>query len=387
MGHSKAIIIVVIGVLLLSTILISQGNRVDSAWKGENVETLGASWDYEADTSKSGGYGECIGGDGKYVYILREYSASYAPYLWRYDPESGDMVELNASLPKGTFKNGAAMAYDYQGNFYFLTGGAYADGADRVQFLKFNLSTETWYNLSSTPHVQGAGDAIVYSGYDGMLYAFLGRAHYTGDYSPPDSTYSIFARYDPNTDTWENLSFPSWPGTDDGASLAWTGGRYIYALEGEFDENAPITSFARYDIETDTWENMSDIPAPDGVGDGGSLLWIGAYDSSYSNIIYALDGNGCNETPGYNFTAYYINNDTWVHLEQLPYPIGYYVGNRLAYAQGKIFYWQGAPSSWDGDGTKVYSWDPTETVPEFSSWLAPLMILGIFVAVGLRRRA
>ena len=204
---------------------------------------------------------------------------------------------------------------------------------------------------------------ITYSGYDGKIYAFIGRNKYSGDYEPPDGVYSVFARYDPNSDTWENLTFPPWPGTDDGASLAWAGGKYIYALEGEFYENTPVTNFAGYDIDNDAWENMSDIPAPDGVGDGGSLLWIGYFDSSHSDPIFALDGNGCNETPGYNFTVYHISTDTWEELEDLPYPVGYYVGNRLAYARGKIFYWQGTPSTWEGGGRHVCYYVP-EAIPE-----------------------
>ncbi len=350
------ILIVGVVVLIASTVIIVSTEQ-ENGW-----HTAKAPWVYFSDTPKAGGYGEAVVGDGTYLYILREYSALYAPEFWRYDPASGTLTYLNSSLPAGTFKNGVAMAYDYNGNIYALTGSAYDDGAERVQFYRYNITTDTWTRLADTPHVQGAGDAIVYCGYDNKIYAFLGRAHYLGNYTPPE--YSVFARYDPVTDTWENLTFPPWPGTDDGASLAWTGGRYIYALEGEFYENLPIRAFARYDIDFDVWDNVSFIPAPDGVGDGGSLLWIGYYDSAYADMIFALDGNGCNETPGYNFTVYYTNNDTWAHLDSLPAPVGYYVGSRLAYAGGKIYYWQGTPSTWTGNGTKIYSWTPTVPVVE-----------------------
>ena len=320
-------------------------------------------WIPVTETPWTGGFGECVVSDGKYIYVMMQRNAVSTTYFMRYDPASDTWEDLSENVPDVDFKNGLAMAYDYEGNFYVLAGSTYADGADRVYFFKYNISTDTWIRLADTPHVQGAGDAITYSGYDGKIYAFIGRNKYSGDYEPPDGVYSVFARYDPNNDTWENLTFPPWPGTDDGASLAWTGGKYIYALEGEFYENTPVTNFARYDIDNDTWENMSDIPAPDGVGDGGSLLWIGYYDSSYSDLIFALDGNGCNETPGYNFTVYHISTDTWEELEDLPYPVGYYVGNRLAYARGKIFYWQGTPGTWEGGGRHICYYVP-EAIPE-----------------------
>jgi len=342
------------------------------------------SWVYVADTPYAGGYGECVVGDGRYVYILEEYTVNYPPRFWRYDPVSNTLVNLNISLPYGTFRNGVAMAYDYSGNIYVLTGSRYKDGEERVIFYKYNISMGIWYRLADTPHVQGAGDAITYCAYDHKIYAFLGRAVYTGNYTPTEK--SVFARYDPSTDSWEILSFPPWGGTDDGASLVWAGGRYIYALQGEYYETIPLRNFARYDILTDTWQEMADIPAEDGVGDGGSLLWIGYYDQSYSNVIFALDGSGVRETPGYNFSAYYINNDTWVKLPDLPYPVGYYVGNRLAYADGKIFYWQGSNSSWPGHGKKICYWlPPVEEISKIEISLSIIIVNNCMLIFMLRK--
>jgi len=361
--------------LMFVIIILILGTAVSGGAVGDWREH--SQWIEESNTTFPGGYGECVASDGAYLYILRQYNAIHDPYFWRYDPSTGTWVNLSSNLPNIDFKNGLSIAYDYSGNFYVLAGSAYADGASRVYFYKYNISTDTWSRLADTPHVQGAGDAIVYSGYDGMVYAFLGRAHYTGSYTPEDGRYSIFARYNLGTNSWEILKFPPWPGTDDGCSLAWTGGRYLYALEGEFYENYPINNFARYNIIEDSWENMSQISSSDGVGDGGSLLWIGAFDSNYKDVIFALDGNGCNETPGYNFTMYYVTNDTWRFLDNLPYPVGDYVGNRLVYVDGKIWYWQGTPDSWVGGGIKICSYEYSSVpIPEMSfSAILPLTLL------------
>jgi len=371
-------------ILTLIFVLISSvvgSGEVKGEWRGYSQ------WIDETNTTFAGGYGECVSSDGNYLYILRQYNSLKSPYFYRYDPRIDKWKNLSENLPSIDFKNGLSMAYDYSGDFYVLAGSAYADGSNRVYFYKYNISTDAWIRLADTPHVQGAGDAIVYSGYDDKLYAFIGRAHYTGSYTPPDGNYSVFARYDPDTNTWENLKFPPWPGTDDGCSLAWTGGRYIYALEGEFYENQPIQNFARYDIDENSWSNMCPIPAEDGVGDGGSLLWIGYYDSEFKNVIFALDGNGCNETPGYNFSMYYIINDTWVSLDPLPYPVGDYVGNRIAYVDGKIWFWQGTPESWYGGGKRICSYDYSSVpIPEVSMIILPMTSFALFTIIYWRFR-
>jgi hypothetical protein len=222
---------------------------------------------------------------------------------------------------------------------YILLGAAYEDKgtAARYYFYRYDTSTSLWTQLANTTHAQGAGDAMAWSGYDNMVYAMLGSVeHGTG-----------FARYRLSTNTWEVLSFnPSWTATDDGSSLVWTGGEYLYALRGEWDETVPHNDFARYHITTGTWENMNPIPVNDGVGDGASLLWA----SEYSDYVFALGGNNVTESPGYGFYRYSISGNSWTALEQLPQPVGYYVGNRLAFAGGHIYYWQGAPSTaaWNG---------------------------------------
>jgi hypothetical protein len=174
----------------------------------------------------------------------------------------------------------------------------------------------------------------MWSGYDGSIYALIGNK----------DRESIFVCYNLSNDSWNELPFNSnWTSTDDGASLVWTGGEYLYALRGEYDETAPNGDFARYYIPNGTWEDMSPMPESEGVGDGASLLWT----ESYPEHILSLGGGSCLEDPGYNFYGYDIASNEWQELNSLPCPVGYYVGNRLGVVNGqRIFYWQGAPATW-----------------------------------------
>jgi hypothetical protein len=190
--------------------------------------------------------------------------ASSTPYFWRYNLTANSWDLMNTSgLPIGAFRSGTALAWDHNDYTYALLGGRYSDN-DRRLFYQYSISNNNWDPLLDTPHIQGAGDALTWSGYDEQIYAFLGSEEHG----------TVFARYNPPNDSWNALSFnPNWTCTDDGASLVWTGGKYIYALRGEYDETVPNGDFARYCIPNGTWEDMSPINEREGVGDGASILW------------------------------------------------------------------------------------------------------------------
>jgi len=71
MGFKNILVwLIFLGVLFTSVYSISNLPQ-ESAWKSENVSIEASSWSYEIDTAKAGGYGECVAGDGRYVYLLR----------------------------------------------------------------------------------------------------------------------------------------------------------------------------------------------------------------------------------------------------------------------------------------------------------------------------
>ena len=303
-------------------------------------------WIEKADTPEAGGYGEAVVGTGNYIYAAKCLYASSTPYFWRYDPSINNWDFMNTSgIPTGAFRNGATLAYDRNDYLYALLGGRYSD-TNRHLFYRYSLSIDSWEKLIDTPHAQGAGDAITWSGFDNQIYAILGSKEHG----------TAFANYNFSDNSWSTLPLnPSWTTTDDGASLVWTGGEYLYALRGEWQETVPCQDYARYHIPTKTWEDMSSIPESEGVGDGGSLLWV----NNYPDYIFALGGNSCLEDPGYNFYRYSISSDSWEDLEPIPCPVGNYVGNRLGFAGGYIYYWQGTPSTWECDGSAFYMFELT----------------------------
>jgi len=119
-----------------------------------------------------------------------------------------------------------------------------------------------------------------------------------------------------------------------------------------------------YNIQSEKWEDRKPLEQEEeGIGDGGSLLWIEDALSEHGDYIFALGGaSGLKgETPGYNFYSYCISHDAWKELEPIRCPVGKWVGNRLGFADGHIYYWQGSPSTWSCGGNAFFMFVPKPT--------------------------
>lgn len=301
-------------------------------------------WGDESPCPKTGAYGQALLSTDEALWVVRDATATSTPNFWRYDPWSDSWENRDvSSVPDGNFRNGTAMAWDQDTAIYALGGARYEDRA-RTSFWRYEISVDSWTELAPTPGAQGAGNALTWSGWDQSLYAMLGsRTHGTR-----------FVRYRPDTETWTVLSAPP-ERTDDGAALAWAGGPKLYALSGEYKETSPVFDFWEYDISTDTWSYLADVPDAGGVGDGGSLLWAGDFDSRLAPYLYATSGGAFDETPGTLFLRYSIARDEWYPMPSLPYEIGYYNGNRLGFVDGRLFLWQAGRSNFIGGGRKLIS--------------------------------
>jgi len=309
------------------------------------------SWVWVGNTV-TGAWGEAVVGTGDAVYVARKMN------FYSYNPVGGWTTLANPPNPDSgdAFKTGTALAWDFGDHIYALYGAATSDS--RKWFYRYSISGNSWEILANTTADQGEGDSLVCVG--NSIYATIG-----GEQRP-----TYFMRYDVSTESWSDTPADPPAGMGDGASLVWTGGDFMYALRGEFDETSPLYDFWRYSLSGNIWTAMTDIPAgpydgQGGVGDGGSLVYVGSWLTTQTDYIYALSGNQVLETPDNRTYRYTISLDSWERLVDLPFKVGYYVGCRLGYANGYIYAWQGAPSTWTGGGNDLvkYAVAPDTTPP------------------------
>jgi hypothetical protein len=255
-------------------------------------------------TPKAGGLSQAIVGTDDALYILRAHKSNDPLYFWRcpineatyFDEPLTGLLGAEARA-RGVFQNGTALAWDGERYIYALVGGFY-EHRGRKGFWRYDTCIgqlpdceKRWSQLADTPGEQGAGDALAFvkQGESAYVYALVGAA--TKERS---GAYNGFSRYDVALNNWKELPKP-WDCTDDGAALAWDGGHYLYALRGSNCRDDATQDFARFDLtaQTPSWETMSSIPEP--MDDGGSLIWDGG------RYLYAITGGGGEVSDGKGF--------------------------------------------------------------------------------------
>ncbi len=109
------IVTVLAGLLfLLATATMAPALPLDNSSSSYATEhSFAGNWIEKADTPASGGYGEALVGTEKTIYIARCYNVNSNPTFWGYDSETDSWYSRDTSgLPKGAFRNGAALAWD-----------------------------------------------------------------------------------------------------------------------------------------------------------------------------------------------------------------------------------------------------------------------------------
>jgi hypothetical protein len=291
-------------------------------------------------------YGVTVAGAGENIYMTN------TSEMFRYNTTAGWWEKL---LVPGQFMNGSCLCWggsNHSNYIYALGGGSYSMVEDpprrNYKFYRYDIANNSWTDVADTPWHQGPGDALtrVEIGGNVYIYAFLGTSS-----NPSAAGHKVqFWRYDIASNNWDENLAPPLHGADDGASLAWLGGDYIYAFPGAYHEGLPKENerfFLRYSISGDNWVEMAKTPynIEGGVDDGGALAYPG-----FGDYIYALKGGSDppgGSVPADNFWRYNIYNDNWEILDHIPAGVGDNNGRRLGTANGSIYCWRGC----FGDGT------------------------------------
>ena len=232
--------------------------------------------------------------------------------FWRYDPTSNtwsDAAAADVPLPPGKeVGTGGALTYDDR-YVYAIVGGN--DSSTDNDLWRYDPRTDTWTLLTHTPVAQSGGSDITYG--DGYIY-FLGGNNGNDDPSQwgPENPGYEFYRYNIQTDTWERLhDLPNVEPAKEGAAIVFHPGTVlgnqpssgsIYAWVG-----GDTQLYYRYDIATDTWIQNPPADSPYKVENGSDLCSDGKHQ------VYGFPA-----TDTRYFQVYDTNADNWSQLTQTP---------------------------------------------------------------------
>lgn len=203
----------------------------------------------------------------------------------------------------------AAVGYGASFAHVSSTGKLYAfRGNNTTSFYEYDIATDTWTTKAVTPAAVYQGGEVI-EGPSGYLYGFRG------------ANTTSFWRYDITTDTWSDAAAADAPlALYYGSAMIYDGDQYIYALRGNTDD-----AFMRYDTTSDTWATVANVDFGSPTNQVDNNVYVGgdlAFDGD--DTIYAIQGNTRT-----GFASYNISTDTWTPLPNVP--ILAYDGAQISY--------------------------------------------------------
>lgn len=204
--------------------------------------------------------------------------------------------------------------------------------------IAYHIPTKTW--VSSTP-ATAAGFNISSAVAHGKLYKMGGSGTATLN------TFEVFTPNGDGTGTWATLTTGPTQVRGPEGSIVWDGGNYIYASSAN-TSSPPVGYFHRYNITTNSWEQMAAPPIGRRYA---GMAALGGY-------IYRVGGLG--ETGG-DFTLCYkydTSNNTWSAIAPFPEPANFTKWSVAA--SDSFIYVVGGGGGFSGYSilTKVYVYDP-----------------------------
>lgn len=299
-----------------------------------------------------------VGGDAIYdgrnnIYVTQ---GNYYPYFAKYsisdDLERGEHANTWTSLamlPEGLYDGGTVVFDESDNCIYALAGKS------RQKFYRYDIESNTWSNMPSTPAAMSYGASMVI--YDGYIYVNRG------------GTTAGFYRFNITENTWElpqraffgpsTFSGTNYFNFGEGTLMAGDGDKSIYIARGVYDN-----TFGRYDTETGSFVELSKLPI--GAYTGASMTF-----NEDENAVYYIPGNiptaRTSDSKAPYFFRYLINTNSWEEITTDRPPAKTLVGSSMTYDGSQYIYLT------TGNGTNTW-WRYDTTGTSGSRWSAALPI-------------
>lgn len=212
---------------------------------------------------RSYAYGGTYEGKG---YLGFGIGTAYLRDLWEYDPVTEAWTQL-ADLP-GVGRTHPAFIVTDEGKIFMGTGGG--QSGNLRDWWEYDIDTNVWTQRADLP-----GPARHHP-----FYFNIGNTPYVG-FGHGAGIFRDFYRFDPVSLTWTRMA--DFPGEGRVAGTQFSFGGYGYVLSGQGDDHdyLPTGEFWQYDPNADTWLQLTAHPGSGRWAPGSFVI---------DNVVYLMAG-------------------------------------------------------------------------------------------------
>lgn len=260
---------------------------------------------------------------------------------WAYDFDANTWTNMNPT-PGPSRRYAHAMAYDSESDRVVLFGGIPGSAETWV----YDFNSNTWTNMG--PAIQPTAWGFVEMAYDAgsdRIVLFGGAAaatRFPSQSAIRDETWA----YDFNSNTWTNMNPSAAPSPRSSQGMAYVAQSDRILLFGGQDTAEIIGGTWAYDLNSNTWTEMSPRVTPSPRTASGM-----AYDAGTDRVVLFGGFPGLTET-----WVYDLNNNTWIQTDPASAP-SLRVDTKMAYdAESKrIVLFGGCPALGCSGGDETWS--------------------------------
>ena len=319
--------------------IIKSCNEIDERYMDFNGKGVVSSWgDYYQD-APARRYGvnmeQSLYANKIYVCNGMTDNSTFHGDMYVYDITSNSWSTKSAN----SYPADGVCSWFYNGKVYVFGGRNVIGSPVGLNYTRiYDIVSDTWSLGASIPTPVADARACGYD--DGGTY----KIYVIGGYGVGGSTdYVDKAQlYYPDTDTWETISPPANLLSGEAAGPAIYYNNCIYVFGGT---NSNMAKVEKYDIATDTWSYLTDLPTELQSSNGYGLL---AVLDTTNNLIHLINGE----------TGYHA---TWNPVDQSIVAKASTLSIRkwtnLTYANGKIYYSLGGGASNLGESDLLEVYD------------------------------
>ncbi len=290
---------------------VISGSYLTDAYKYDKINDTWTQLQDFPSTGRGYAYGVSIG-DKAYLGFGSTSNGIYPTDWWEYDMINDSWTQ-KANFP-GDGRNHPAMIV-VNDNIYMGCGSN--DNGNLGDWWEYNVTNNTW--TQKTDLIGNNRHHPFYFGIGDYAYVGFGHGSVFGPGSNPSANsyiYNDFYRYNPNNDSWTQMS--NFPGEARVAGTQFSYNNKGYVLSGDGDDHGPLDEgeFWEYNPTNDSWNQLPSHPGDAIWAPGSFVIGCDAYfllgqnnnsffpTSPIAIYKYKLsDDCGCTDPSAYNFSS------------------------------------------------------------------------------------